>query len=60
MTEKDRFDAIFDNTKSLPSDRIDKRPWWVRLLASIKFDLKLGNSIKKPIKSVMIKGKIDF
>jgi hypothetical protein len=60
MTEKDRLDAIFNTRPHPVHDHLDKRPWWIRLLASIKLDIKLGGSLKKPIKSIMLKGKVDF
>ena len=60
MTERDRLDAILNASTRIPAVHIDKRPWWIRLLASLKFDLNLGGSLKKPIKSIMLKGKVDF
>jgi hypothetical protein len=60
MNERDRLDAIFNSGTRISANHIDKRPWWVRLLASLKLDLKLGGSLKKPIKSVMLKGKVEF
>lgn len=60
MTEQDRFDAIFIRHTGIAASVVDKRPWWIRLLASLKLDLKLGGSLKKPIKSIMLKGKVEF
>jgi hypothetical protein len=60
MNERDRLDAIFNASTRIPAVRIDKRPWWIRLLASLKLDLKIGGSLKRPVKSVMLKGKVEF
>jgi hypothetical protein len=38
----------------------DKRPWWKRLLTSIRPDVRFSPSAKRPVKYVGIKGKVEF
>ena len=37
-----------------------KRPWWQRLLASLRISLKPGKSWRRPVSSVWLKGGIEF
>lgn len=60
MNDEDRLHAIFDNRKSLSSTGVDRRHFLLRLLSSLKLDVKFGRSFKNPIKSVMVTGKVEF
>jgi hypothetical protein len=41
-------------------DEEDKRPFWLRLLKSIKIVFKPSISLRRPIQQVIIRGKVDF
>ena len=43
-----------------PEPPQDARPWWVRLLASIRVRLNPGKTFKRPIESAQITGGIEF
>ena len=55
MTE-DQLKGIF-HAKKTPDD---PRPFWKRLLASLRIDVKLGKNTDKPLSYVGIKAKADF
>jgi hypothetical protein len=38
----------------------DTRPWWKRLLCSIRPEIKIAPDRKRPIRYVGVKGKLDF
>jgi len=52
VTEQQIHEALFQRKKEKPED---KRPWWLRLLSSIRPEIKPG---KNPY--VGIKGKVEF
>ena len=56
MTEA-QIKAIFE-AKTIRPD--DDRPFWKRLLASLRIDIKPGKSMDKPVAYVGIKGKAEF
>jgi hypothetical protein len=60
VNERQRIDAVLESISRFSTVHIDKRPWWIRLLASIKLDIKFNKTLKNPIKIVMLKGKVDF
>jgi hypothetical protein len=60
VNEQQRIDAVFEYNESHRQVHTDKRPFWIRLLASIKLDVKLGKTLKKPIEAIIIKGKAEF
>ncbi len=56
MTE-DQLQAIF-HAKKITS--ADPRPFWKRLLASLRIDIKPGKCTDQPVSYVGIKAKADF
>ena len=54
---KTESEAIFGAKKTTP---VDKRPFWKRLLASMRIHIKPGKCIDKPVSYVEIKAKADF
>ena len=56
MTEA-QIKAIFE-AKTIRPD--DDRPFWKRLLASLRIDIKPSKSADKPVAYVGIKGKAEF
>lgn len=52
MTEHQIHEAVFQKQKKEPED---KRPWWLRLLSSIRPEIKPG---KKTY--IGVKGKVEF
>lgn len=56
MTEV-QIKAIFE-AKTIRA--ADSRPFWKRLLASLRIDIKPGKSLGKPVAYVGIKGNADF
>jgi hypothetical protein len=49
--------AIFEAKTISPADG---RPFWKRLLASLRIDIKPSKSVEKPVAYVGIKAKADF
>jgi hypothetical protein len=49
--------AIFEAKTVRPDD---DRPFWKRLLASMRIDIKPSKSVDKPVAYVGIKAKADF
>jgi hypothetical protein len=43
-----------------PPPQQDGRPWWVRLLASLRPSIKFSPSTKRPIKFIGIKGRVEW
>ncbi len=52
MTDHQIHEAVF---RQKPKQKEDKRPWWMRLLGSIRPDIRPA---KKPY--IGIKGKLEF
>lgn len=38
----------------------DRLSWWKRLLGSLRLRLKPGRTLRRPISSVMLTGKVEF
>ena len=56
MTGQQIHDAVF-GAKKTPDD---PRPFWKRLLSSLRVVMKPGKSARKPVSYVGIKAKADF
>ena len=56
MTGPQIQDAVF-GAKKKPDD---PRPFWKRLLASLRIHIKPGKSVDKPVAYVGVKAKADF
>ena len=56
MTEAE-LEAIFNVKKTKPADT---RPFWKRLLASLRISIKPGKRADKPVAYIGIKGRADF
>ena len=39
---------------------LDSRPWWVRLLSSLRISIKPGKSFKRPVSYVGVTGRVEF
>jgi hypothetical protein len=59
MTERDIYDSVFHNS-DVSKQYFDKRPLWKRLLSSLRVRFKIGHSLKQPIKSIRVEGKVEF
>jgi hypothetical protein len=60
VNKQQRIDAVIKYNEHRRQIYLDKRPLWLRLLASIKLDFKLGKTLRKPIKTIIVKGKVEF
>jgi hypothetical protein len=57
MTEQQQIDAIFSSSKK---KKEDERPFWKRLLCSLRIVAKPGTSWKEPVKEITLVGKAEF
>ena len=39
---------------------LDRSPWWLRLLRSLRISIKPGKSWKRPVGYIGVTGKVDF
>jgi len=59
MTEEQAIRMVLENANK-PRFIEDSRPWWQRLIYSIRFFVKPGKTLKKTIKEIGISGGIKF
>jgi hypothetical protein len=59
VTDQQIHDAIFNCDHRVPKNA-DQLPWWGRLLGSLRVELKLNSNLRKPIKSIYLKGRVEF
>lgn len=45
---------------SRPAPAEDSRPFWLRLLASLRLKIKPGKSLRRPVSEVTLQGKAEF
>jgi hypothetical protein len=59
VTEEQQIEHVLKEYRT-PQKAEDRSPTWARLLKSLRVTLKPGNSVKRPIKQVVIKGGVEF
>lgn len=59
MTEQQAIQAAIEQANR-PRVAEDARPWWKRLVSSLRLVVKPGKNFKQPIKSVEVRGGVEF
>lgn len=59
MTEQQAIRAVIEQSNK-PRVVEDARPWWARLISSLRLVVRPGKDFKRPIKSVEVRGGIEF
>lgn len=59
MTEQQAIRAVLERANKARVVE-DARPWWKRLLASLRVVVKAGKSLKQPIREVSVRGRVEF
>jgi hypothetical protein len=57
--ERKLDEMMLEHVFGRPRPARDNRPWWVRLLSSLRLGVKKG-SAQKPYTMLELKGKVDF
>ena len=60
MNERDLMEAAIRGIEEPPVPAQDNRPFWQRLLSSLRISVKTGKDLKHPIQEVTIKGGAEF
>lgn len=59
MTEQQAIRAALESMNK-PRTVADMRPWWKRLVGSLRLVVTPGKVFKRPLKSVEVRGGIEF
>lgn len=59
MTEQQAIRAALESMNK-PRTVADMRPWWKRLVGSLRLVVKPGKSFRKPVKEIGVSGGIEF
>lgn len=59
MTEQQAIQMVLERANK-PRTIEDSRPWWKRLLSSLRVVVKAGKSLKQPIREVSLRGRVEF
>lgn len=59
MTEKQAVCMVLEQANK-PRVIVDARPWWRRLVGSLRVVVKPGRTFKRPVKEIGVSGGIEF
>lgn len=59
MTEQQAIQMVLKSANKTRAVE-DARPWWKRLVSSLRLVVKPGKSFKKPVKEIGVTGGIEF
>lgn len=59
MTEQQAIQMVLKSANKTRAVE-DARPWWKRLVSSLRLVVKPGKTFKKPVKEIGVTGGIEF